>query len=56
MVQDMEDYILYPENYLAHKIHARKSHYIMLIFTRMRHLALGIPFVMLKLIKCLRKR
>jgi CTP:phosphocholine cytidylyltransferase-like protein len=31
MVQDREGYILYPENYLEHKIrriHARKSHYI----------------------------
>jgi hypothetical protein len=31
MVQDREDYILYPENYPEHKIrkiHARKSHYV----------------------------
>jgi hypothetical protein len=57
MVQDNEGYILYLAGYPKHKIrriHARKSHYvsIMLLCTRMRHLALGI----LPMLKCLKRK
>jgi hypothetical protein len=57
MVQDREGYILYLENYSLHtiiRIHAKKSLLllIMLIFTVMRLLALGIQLIL----KCLRKR
>jgi hypothetical protein len=56
MVQDREGYILYPANYLEHKIrkiHARKhhsvSHHALCI---MRLLVLGIPLML----KCLRRK
>ena len=57
MVYDREGYILYPENYPEHKIrriHAKNliMFLIMLIFTVMRLLALGIQLTS----KCLRKR
>jgi hypothetical protein len=50
MVQDREGYILYPANYLEHKIrkiHARKltMFLIMLLCIKMRLLALGIPLI-----------
>jgi hypothetical protein len=49
MVQDREGYILYPENYLEHKIrriHARKSQFlIVLLCIVMRLLALGIQLI-----------
>lgn len=57
MVQDREGYILYPENCPEHKIrriHARNLILllIMLIYTVMRLLALGIQLML----RCLRKR
>jgi hypothetical protein len=58
MVQDREGYILYPENYLEHKIrktHARRSHtlilfLVMLTYIVMWLLALGIQLIS----KCLK--
>jgi hypothetical protein len=57
MVQDNEGYILYPANYLEHKIrriHARKPHTIShhAFMYKMRLLALGI----LLMIKCLKRK
>jgi hypothetical protein len=57
MVQDREGYILYPENYLEHKIrriHAKNLilFLIMLLCIVMRLLALGIQLIL----KCLKRR
>jgi hypothetical protein len=54
MRQDNEGYILYPAGYPEDKIrriHAKKTHLTMLLFIRVRLLALGV----LHILKCLRR-